>query len=169
MRSTVASASTGQSSHTPSPRAEVHPVAAARNTRRGSSLIVLILPKLTQGLAVMSADRRHPLRRSPIIRGDRPCHPSGWSDMLSARCGAGNHNSRHSENCAQVSMFQGPRGLGSDPQQFACLVSELLYLDHLAVCGRRECCSLLLEQAPTPESDISLLDRVVHRHRPSIQ
>ena len=56
--------------------------------------------------ASSSTDRRHPLHRSPITKATARATQSGWSDLLSAEIGAGNHHRRRPQNSAQVSKSQ---------------------------------------------------------------
>lgn len=57
-------------------------------------MIHLILRKLSQGPAVMIDRRRHPLRRSPIIHDDRPCHSKVTGQTTSLQIWSG-HTRRY--------------------------------------------------------------------------
>ncbi len=60
-------------------------------------LTYAILGMLTPGPAVMSGDRRHPLRRSSGSPSNRPCHSEVVGQGTACRCGAGAHDATPQE------------------------------------------------------------------------
>jgi hypothetical protein len=80
----------GGSGHNPA-SSEAPPRTAERVVELGISLIDLILPRLTQGLAVMINRPPPPATPKSDHRSDRPCHPkvAGQTHCL-RKIGAGN-------------------------------------------------------------------------------